>query len=97
MGWNCWSMDKTNSKIIGGNSMTKRDLLRGEKVKLTALKKDDISIITQWRENPQFLRLFDGRPAYPQTISNIEKWFEDITNSNTLSMSRSFHVWSSKV
>jgi len=56
-------------------------LLRGTLVRLTALTPDDLPTIAGWYENTEFLRLFDSRPAYPQTEKEIGRWLEEMQKS----------------
>jgi RimJ/RimL family protein N-acetyltransferase len=52
-------------------------LLIGNRVRLTALTKEDLPTIARWQENDQFLRLFDAVPAYPKTKHTLEQWLEE--------------------
>ena len=52
-------------------------LLRGERVKLTALTEDDLTTIAPWYENTHFLRLLDARPAHPQTVTKLKDWLQE--------------------
>jgi RimJ/RimL family protein N-acetyltransferase len=54
--------------------MMPKDLLRGERVRLMALMSDDVSVIARWDHDGTFLRLFDGRPAYPRTETALAEW-----------------------
>ncbi len=56
-------------------------LLHGALVRLTALTPDDLPAIARWYENTEFLRLFDSRPAYPQTEKEIAQWLEEMQKS----------------
>ncbi|MBN1583409.1 MAG: GNAT family N-acetyltransferase [Anaerolineae bacterium] len=53
-------------------------LLRGERIKLTALTQDDLPTIVPWYENTHFLRLLDARPAYPQTEATLKDWLQEM-------------------
>jgi RimJ/RimL family protein N-acetyltransferase len=57
--------------------MLEPNLLSGARVRLTALAADDLPAISRWHRNPEFLRLFDARPAYPQSEANLARWLED--------------------
>jgi RimJ/RimL family protein N-acetyltransferase len=57
------------------------NLLRGDKVRLTALTDGDFATIARWYEDAGFLRLFDSRPAYPKTTAGIKTWVEDMQKS----------------
>lgn len=53
------------------------DLLRGASVRLTALAADDLPTIAGWYQDAGFLRLFDARPAHPQSETELARWLED--------------------
>ena len=55
------------------------NLLKGDRVKLSALKKEDVDKITMWYEDVDFLRNYDGKIAYPETKESIEKQSIEIT------------------
>ncbi len=57
--------------------MTLSTLLRGKKVRLTAVTDDDIPTITRWYQDAAFMRLFDAMPARPRSIDSIKKMLED--------------------
>lgn len=57
--------------------MTPSTLLRGSRVRLTALIQNDLPTVTQWHQNPDFLRLFDALPACPKTEAALAQWLED--------------------
>lgn len=57
--------------------MTSSTLLRGSRVRLTALTQSDLPIVAQWHQNPEFLRLLDALPAYPRTEASLAQWLED--------------------
>lgn len=57
--------------------MAASGLLQGEQVRLTALTADDLPIIAGWQQDAEFLRLFDARPAYPQTESALAEWLNE--------------------
>ena len=62
--------------------MTPSTLLRGSRVRLTALTQGDLPTVIQWHQNPDFLRLFDALPAYPKTEAALAQWIDD-TNKAT--------------
>ena len=62
--------------------MTSSTLLRGSRVRLTALTQSDLPTIVQWHQNPEFLRLFDALPAYPKTEAALTQWL-DHTHKST--------------
>ena len=57
--------------------MTPSTLLRGSRIRLTALTQSDLPTVTQWHQNPKFLRLLDARPAYPRTEAALAQWLDD--------------------
>ena len=57
--------------------MTCDRLLRGQKVRLTALNDDDAATIARWHEDAQFLRLYDTQPAHPRTKAEILQRIKD--------------------
>lgn len=59
------------------------DLLRGERVRLTAVTPADLPTLTQWWANTDFLRLYDSVPAYPRTESQLAKRIEEGQKGDT--------------
>jgi RimJ/RimL family protein N-acetyltransferase len=59
------------------DSLTSSNLLRGDRVRLTALTKDDLPAIARWYEDTAFGRLFDAEPATPRSAAELEKWLEE--------------------
>ncbi len=57
------------------------DLLRGEKVYLSAWTKDDIPVITRWFQNAEFMRLLDAAPARPKPESYPEEMIAEAHKS----------------
>ncbi len=57
--------------------MTPSTLLRGSRIRLTALTQSDLPTVVQWHQNPEFLRLFDALPAYPKTEAALAQWLDD--------------------
>lgn len=49
------------------------NLLRGEKVRLTAVTATDLAAITRWWSDPDFLRLYDTAPAAPRNDEQISR------------------------
>jgi len=52
-------------------------LLRGTRVRLTALTPDDLSTMARWHEDVEFLRLYDARPAHPKSEAELSRWLEE--------------------
>jgi RimJ/RimL family protein N-acetyltransferase len=57
--------------------MMPSNLLRGDRVRLTALTRDDLPTLASWQEDAGFLRLFDALPAYPKTEATLAEWLEE--------------------
>ncbi len=57
--------------------MTPSTLLRGSRVRLTALTQDDLPTVAEWHQNAEFLQLFDALPAYPKTETSLAQRFDD--------------------
>lgn len=57
-------------------------LFHGERVKLTALKPEDAPVMLRWYENGEYARLWDSRPASPNTESELLRWINDRTQNN---------------
>lgn len=57
------------------------NLLTGEKVYLTSIRKDDIPTYQKWFSNTEFLRLLNSDVAMPKTTENIETWYEQTSKS----------------
>ncbi|MBT3603470.1 MAG: GNAT family N-acetyltransferase [Candidatus Latescibacteria bacterium] len=55
----------------------------GKKVRLTALRKDDIPIMQRWNEDAGYLRLYNSDPAEPNTEASLNKQLEDWDTSQT--------------
>jgi RimJ/RimL family protein N-acetyltransferase len=53
----------------------------GEKIRLTALRTDDIPVVVRWYHDSDFMRNFDGNPAFPRTEESWKKWFEENTSA----------------
>ncbi|MCI0393914.1 MAG: GNAT family N-acetyltransferase [Chloroflexi bacterium] len=53
------------------------NILQGEKVRLTAVTKDDLPAIARWYEDAAFGRLSDAAPAMPRSAEQWAKWLEE--------------------
>ena len=51
--------------------MERKNILRGEKVQLTAIRPQDGAVIAEWYQDAAFLRDYDSSPAYPKTEKQI--------------------------
>lgn len=56
--------------------MIASNLLRGEKVWLTAVTPSDMSTITRWWADPDFLRLYNTAPAIPRNEDQLSRRFD---------------------
>ena len=50
-----------------------RNILKGDNIKLTSVRKDDIPIMEEWFNDVEFLRYYDMTPAMPRSGEQIEK------------------------
>jgi RimJ/RimL family protein N-acetyltransferase len=61
--------------------MKRENLLCGEKVKLNAVRDEDMETVTEWYQDAGFLRLYDSQPAAPvtgkQLAERLQKQQED--------------------
>jgi RimJ/RimL family protein N-acetyltransferase len=62
--------------------MIASNLLRGEKVRLTAVTANDLPIITRWWSDPDFLRLYNSAPATPRNEDQLSRRFDLSQTSN---------------
>jgi RimJ/RimL family protein N-acetyltransferase len=51
-----------------------RNVLRGERVRLTAMTERDVPIVAGWQNDGEFLRLYDAVPAAPRSEARIAEW-----------------------
>jgi RimJ/RimL family protein N-acetyltransferase len=56
--------------------MITSNLLRGEKVRLTAVTSTDLSAISRWWADPDFLRLYNTAPAIPLNEDQLSRRFD---------------------
>lgn len=64
--------------------MNGENILRGRKVGLSAVKEADVATVSEWYQDAAFLRLYDSKPAYPQTEKQIaERLREGQENRDT--------------
>jgi RimJ/RimL family protein N-acetyltransferase len=57
-------------------------LLRGERVWLTALSRDDAPVMARWEYDSEFLRLMDSRPARPRSEEEIARWLDGLSKAS---------------
>jgi RimJ/RimL family protein N-acetyltransferase len=59
-----------------------KELLKGEKVRLTAFSEEDFSVIEKWYGDSGFLRHYDFMPAVPRTSGQIKGFIESSSNAS---------------
>lgn len=59
-------------------------LLQGEKVRLTALTKDDAREMVRWYQDVDFMRLYDAEVARPKSLEQVQKQIEAEQGDQTL-------------
>lgn len=62
--------------------MITSNLLRGEKVRLTAVTAHDLPAITSWWADADFLRLYNTAPAVPRNEDQLSRRFDLSQTSN---------------
>jgi RimJ/RimL family protein N-acetyltransferase len=55
---------------------TSASLWSNDTVRLAALSRADLPTIARWHEDAAMLRLFDARPAAPQSVADLEQWLD---------------------
>ena len=58
-------------------------LLRGKKVRLTALEPRDLRILASWYESADFMRRWDAAPAMPKTEQQVADYVSDQQKSKS--------------
>jgi RimJ/RimL family protein N-acetyltransferase len=53
------------------------NLLRGEKVYLTALTKEDAPTVARWETNTEYMRMGESNPARPRTADKLAEWIDE--------------------
>lgn len=62
--------------------MNTTNLLKGEKIRLTAVSQYDLATISGWYEDTAFSRLFDATPARPRSKDYWSTWLEEQEKDN---------------
>lgn len=57
--------------------MLSNDIFLGERVRLTAVTKEDAPLLARWHNDAGFLRLLNAPPAKPQTQDDVVRWLEE--------------------
>jgi RimJ/RimL family protein N-acetyltransferase len=63
--------------------MLTSNLLRGPRVRLTAVTMDDLPTIARWNQDAGFARMFEANPAAPKPPTALEPWLEGHSRSDT--------------
>lgn len=63
--------------------MTEQNLFRGQKIRLTAVTKQDYSALISWHEDSTFHRNMSSYPASPQSEEQIASWIEGVQKSSS--------------
>lgn len=63
--------------------MINPNLLRGERIWLTALNRADAAVMARWEYDNEYLRLMDSSPARPRSEDEIARWLDSAARSNT--------------
>lgn len=61
--------------------MIDSNLLRGERVWLSALSRADAAVVARWENDSEYLRLMDSSPARPRSEDEIVRWLDGANRS----------------
>ncbi len=59
-----------------------RDLLLGERVRLTAIRESDQEAVERWFSSARFLRYYDMLPAIPHSSKRVQTLFKEFEDSD---------------
>lgn len=59
-----------------------RNLLVGDKIKLTAIKEEDLPVMEEWLNDTEFLRKYDMIPSVPYSKKNLQDFINSFDNTN---------------
>ncbi|GKX67180.1 GNAT family N-acetyltransferase [Inconstantimicrobium mannanitabidum] len=62
--------------------MIRSNLLKGQNVKLTALREEDIAKLEQWYNDIEFLRFYDMVSAVPKSKKELHEMLHEITQAH---------------
>jgi RimJ/RimL family protein N-acetyltransferase len=62
--------------------MLRSNLLKGEKVRLAKLMEEDLSTLSSWHEDEDFLRQLDARSAFPKGERDFKNWLDQDPNKD---------------
>jgi len=68
---------------MGDTPVIEKNLLRGERVWLTALERADAATMARWEYDTEYLRLLDASPAQPRSEEMIVRWIDSASKSTT--------------
>lgn len=57
--------------------MVDTSLFNGPRIRLTALRPDDVQTWVRWHEDAEFGRMLDSNPAYPRSQSRVRAFLDD--------------------
>jgi RimJ/RimL family protein N-acetyltransferase len=57
------------------------NLFRGENIRLTSFRAEDVETIAGWYQDAEFMRLFDASVAFPKTPLRWQKWYEALADN----------------
>jgi RimJ/RimL family protein N-acetyltransferase len=58
-----------------------RNLLVGERVRLTSIKENDKLLLEEWFNDVEFMRHYDMLPAIPQTVADLDEMINGFKNT----------------
>lgn len=58
--------------------MLDSNLFYGSRIRLTALRQEDIPAWTRWYEDAEFGRMFDSNPAYPRSQNRVRSYIDEV-------------------
>ncbi|MHC1720606.1 MAG: GNAT family N-acetyltransferase [Clostridiaceae bacterium] len=61
--------------------MSIKELLKGEKVRLTAFSEEDFETLKSWFADPEFSRYYDYMPAVPKSVAQLKAMIAAIEES----------------
>ncbi|MFN2190091.1 MAG: GNAT family N-acetyltransferase [Candidatus Promineifilaceae bacterium] len=64
--------------------MKPENILKGKRVRLTALLKEDLPTFAAWYEDAGFSRMLDAVPAMPKSVEKWGKWLEESEDSSNM-------------
>ncbi|HYO87189.1 MAG TPA: GNAT family protein [Candidatus Limnocylindrales bacterium] len=68
------------SPLYGGS------LFSGPRVRLTAVRPEDVATVTRWYEDSDFTRQYDASASYPRSANRFQKILTEVNESDTAFM-----------